>query len=152
MSNWLFLMLLYVFFGWMKKRQQTKAREKIESQEGWDTGKFVEFGEEIIENILGEDSEKEEVIKEEVEDDLIFETSEAETEFSKKKTEEYSEPILDTKNVGEIKHAVHAEYEKINLKNISYLNRIIDLKSPIKTAIILKEVLDKPRALRRRIR
>ena len=38
MSNWLFLMLLYGFFGWMKKRQRDKARDKIESQDDWDTG------------------------------------------------------------------------------------------------------------------
>jgi len=30
MGNWLFLMLLYAFFGWMKKKQRDKAREKIE--------------------------------------------------------------------------------------------------------------------------
>ena len=51
MGNWLFLMLLYVFFGWMKKRQRDKAREKIESQESWDTGDFVEFGEGILDRI-----------------------------------------------------------------------------------------------------
>ena len=58
MGNWLFLMLLYVFFGWMKKRQRDKAREKIESQESWDTGDFVEFGEGILDRILGEDGKK----------------------------------------------------------------------------------------------
>ena len=63
MSNWLFLMLLYAFFGWMKKKQRDKAREKIESQEGWDTGDFVEFGEGILESIIGDETEKE-LIKE----------------------------------------------------------------------------------------
>ena len=53
-------MLLYAFFGWMKKKQRDKAREKIESQESWDTGDFVEFGEGILESIIGEESEKEE--------------------------------------------------------------------------------------------
>ena len=52
MGNWLFLILLYFFFGWMKKRQQTKAREKIESQEDWNTGNFAKFKEEILEKIL----------------------------------------------------------------------------------------------------
>ena len=36
MGNWLFLMLLYAFFGWMKKKQRDKARKKIENQEGLD--------------------------------------------------------------------------------------------------------------------
>ena len=62
MSNWLFLMLLYAFFGWMKKKQRDKAREKIESQKGWDTGDFVEFGEGILESIIGDEREEEEVI------------------------------------------------------------------------------------------
>ena len=62
MSNWLFLMLLYAFFGWMKKKQRDKAREKIESQEGWDTGDFVEFGEGILESIIGDGDEREERI------------------------------------------------------------------------------------------
>ena len=80
MGNWLFLMLLYVFFGWMKKRQRDKAREKIESQESWDTGDFVEFGEGILESIIGDETEKEEVIIDEktdvAEKDLIEETDE----------------------------------------------------------------------------
>ena len=80
MSNWLFLMLLYAFFGWMKKKQRDKAREKIESQEGWDTGDFVEFGEGILESIIGDETEKEEVIIDEktdlAEQDLIEETDE----------------------------------------------------------------------------
>ena len=80
MSNWLFLMLLYAFFGWMKKKQRDKAREKIESQEGWDTGDFVEFGEGILESIIGDETENEEVIIDEktdvAEQDLIEETDE----------------------------------------------------------------------------
>lgn len=65
MGNWLFLMLLYAFFGWMKKKQRDKAREKIESQESWDTRDVVEFGEGILDSILGEeDDKKDEIISE----------------------------------------------------------------------------------------
>ena len=55
MSNWLFLMLLYGFFGWMKKRQRDKARDKIESQDDWNTGGIVDFGEGILESIIGDE-------------------------------------------------------------------------------------------------
>ena len=68
MSNWLFLMLLYGFFGWMKKRQRDKARDKIESQDDWNTGGIVDFGEGILEAIIGDEEstvEKPSVIKEE---------------------------------------------------------------------------------------
>ena len=75
-------MLLYAFFGWMKKKQRDKAREKIESQEGWDTGDFVEFGEGILESIIGDETEKEEVIIDEktdlAEQDLIEKTKQFE--------------------------------------------------------------------------
>ena len=47
MSNWLFLMLLYAFFGWMKKKQRDKARDQIESQDDWESGGIVDFGEGI---------------------------------------------------------------------------------------------------------
>ena len=56
MSNWLFLMLLYGFFGWMKKRQRDKAREKIESQDDWDTRGIVDFGEGILDVIMGNEN------------------------------------------------------------------------------------------------
>ena len=36
MGNWVFLLLLYILFGWMKKKQQVKARKEIEDQEDWD--------------------------------------------------------------------------------------------------------------------
>ena len=62
MGNWLFLMLLYAFFGWMKKKQRDKAREKIESQESWDTRDVVEFGEGILDSILGEEGDKKDEI------------------------------------------------------------------------------------------
>ena len=68
MSNWLFLMLLYGFFGWMKKRQKDKARDKIESQDDWDTGGIVNFGEGVLEAIMGDENsevEKSKNIKEE---------------------------------------------------------------------------------------
>jgi len=37
MGNWIFLILLYLLFGWMKKKHQAKSRKEIESQEDWDT-------------------------------------------------------------------------------------------------------------------
>ena len=41
---------------------------------------------------------------------------------------------------------------KSQSKNINGLDSLIDPESPIKTAIILKEVFDKPRSLRKKIR
>ena len=70
MSNWLFLMLLYGFFGWMKKRQRDKAREKIESQDDWDTGGIVDFGEGILEAIMDDENSGVEKSKTIIEEDI----------------------------------------------------------------------------------
>mgnify|MGYP001395463449 CR=1 FL=1 len=140
MGNWLFLMLLYAFFGWMKKRQRDKNREEIENQEGWNTGELVEFGEGILDSILGEDNDKEEKIDL---DNIIEEEN-----------DHIIEPISTQENIESVDVAdIKLDYkQKYKRKNINILDRIIDSNNPIKTAIIVKEIFDKPRALRRKIR
>ena len=151
MSNWLFLMLLYAFFGWMKKKQRDKAREKIESQEGWDTGDFVEFGEGILESIIGDDTEKEEVIIDEktdvAEQDLIEETDE-----DNEQIDGAIDTLLnkDTENIE--KERVHHFVQSIKSGQTNVLNKIMDKNNPVQSAIIFKEIFDKPRSLRRKIR
>ena len=151
MSNWLFLMLLYAFFGWMKKKQRDKAREKIESQEGWDTGDFVEFGEGILESIIGDETEKEEVIIDEktdvTEQDLIEETDEDNEQLN-----DAIDTILneDTENIQ--KERVHHSVQSIKSGQTNVLNKIMDKNNPVQSAIIFKEIFDKPRSLRRKIR
>ena len=151
MSNWLFLMLLYAFFGWMKKKQRDKAREKIESQEGWDTGDFVEFGEGILESIIGDETEKEEVIIDEKTDvadqDLIEEPVEDNEQLN-----DAIDTILneDTENIE--KERVHHFVQSIKSGQTNVLNKIMDKNNPVQSAIIFKEIFDKPRSLRRKIR
>ena len=151
MSNWLFLMLLYAFFGWMKKKQRDKAREKIESQEGWDTGDFVEFGEGILESIIGDETEKEEVIIDEkidVADQGLIE----ETDEDNEQLNDAIDTILneDTENIE--KESVHHFVQSIKSGQTNVLNKIMDKNNPVQSAIIFKEIFDKPRSLRRKIR
>ena len=151
MSNWLFLMLLYAFFGWMKKKQRDKAREKIESQEGWDTGDFVEFGEGILESIIGDGDEREERIIDEKVDiadqDLIEATNEDE--------EQYNDVIkkIQDEDKGNIeqKKSQHAS-RSINTSQTNVFNKIIKGNNSVQSAIIFKEIFDKPRSQRRKIR
>ena len=151
MSNWFFLMLLYAFFGWMKKKQRDKAREKIESQEGWDTGDFVEFGEGILESIIGDETEKEEVIIDEktdvAEQDLIEETDEDNEQLN-----DAIDTILneDTENIE--KERVHHFVQSIKSGQTNVLNKIMDKNNPVQSAFIFKEIFDKPKSLRRKIR
>ena len=154
MGNWVFLMLLYIFFGWMKKRQQTKAREKIESQEDWDTGNFAKFGEKILENFLEKEREDEEEIIEEqkayekeedaLNAEIIEQDEKGDISSPSILTEQYTENL-------EKEVFIRSDY-KINRKNINALDSIVDINNPLKTAIIFKEILDKPRALRKKIR
>jgi len=152
MGNWVFLMLLYIFFGWMKKRQQTKAREKIESQEDWDTGNFAKFGEKILENFLEEEREDEE---ENIEEQNVYEEEDFDTELIEQdeKGDISSPSILTEQYIENLEKevSIRSDY-KINRKNINALDSIVDINNPLKTAIIFKEILDKPRALRKKIR
>ena len=151
MSNWLFLMLLYAFFGWMKKKQRDKAREKIESQEGWDTGDFVEFGEGILESIIGDETEKEEVIIDE-KTDVAEQGVIEETDKDNEQIDGAIDTILneDTENIE--KERVHHFTQDIKSGQTNVLNKIMDKNNPVQSAIIFKEIFDKPRSLRRKIR
>ena len=144
-------MLLYAFFGWMKKKQRDKAREKIESQEGWDTGDFVEFGEGILESIIGDETEKEEVIIDEktdvAEQDLIEKTDEDNEQLNGAIDTILNE---DTENIE--KERVHHFVQSIKSGQTNVLNKIMDKNNPVQSAIIFKEIFDKPRSLRRKIR
>ena len=149
MSNWLFLMLLYGFFGWMKKRQRDKARDKIESKDDWESGGIVDFGEGILKAIIGDEEstiEKPNVIKEEVNDeeenlddfeDVLVNSPEIEPEISLKENEA---PFNES-------HIRSTEKSKIYNKNTKLAN-LIDLQDPIKTGVIFKEIFDKPKSLR----
>ena len=151
MSNWLFLMLLYAFFGWMKKKQRDKAREKIESQEGWDTGDFVEFGEGILESIIGDEPEEEEVIIDEKidqsEQNLIEEINEDNEQY-----DEAENTILNEDKENIEKERVHHFGQSIKSGQTKVLNKIMDRNNPVQSAIIFKEIFDKPKSLRRKIR
>ena len=153
MSNWLFLMLLYGFFGWMKKRQRDKARDKIESQDDWDTGGIVDFGEGILEAIMGDENsgvEKPKTIREEDIDEEEYLDDFEEVLVESPKIEPEIDLIVDeTPSRG-------APPQSNNLKNVNINNtklaNLIDLQDPVRTGVIFKEIFDKPKSLRGRAR
>ena len=153
MSNWLFLMLLYGFFGWMKKRQRDKARDKIESQDDWDNGGIVDFGEGILEAIMGEENnrvEKPKTITEEDIDEEEYLDDFEEVLVESPKIEPEIDLIVDeTLSRG-------APLQSNNLKNVNINNtklaNLIDLQDPVRTGVIFKEIFDKPKSLRGRAR
>ena len=149
MSNWLFLMLLYGFFGWMKKRQRDKARDKIESQDDWNTGGIVDFGEGILESIIGDEEttvEKFSPIKEDSDKENLDDLEEvlvSSPEIKSETTKITNEEPFNKVRIRPI------EKSKIYNKNTKLAN-LIDLQDPIKTGVIFKEIFDKPKSLRGR--
>jgi len=153
MSNWLFLMLLYGFFGWMKKRQRDKARDKIESQDDWDTGGIVDFGEGILEAIMGDENsgiEKPKTIREEDIDEEEYLDEFEEVLVESHEIEPEIDLIVDETPIKDV------PLQSNNLKNINIQNtklaNLIDLQDPVKTGVIFKEIFDKPKSLRGRVR
>ena len=153
MSNWLFLMLLYGFFGWMKKRQRDKARDKIESQDDWDTGGIVDFGEGILEAIMGDENsgiEKPKTIREEDIDEEEYLDEFEEVLVESHEIEPEIDLIVDETPIKDV------PLQSNNLKNVNIQNtklaNLIDLQDPVKTGVIFKEIFDKPKSLRGRVR
>ena len=150
MSNWLFLMLLYGFFGWMKKRQRDKTRDKIKSQDDLNTGGIVDFGEGILEAIIGDEEstvEKPSVIDEKGNDEkenlddfeqVLVNSLEINPEVSTIANELLSNEDPPTRS---------SEKSKIYTKNTKLAN-LINLQDPIKTGVIFKEIFGKPKSLR----
>ena len=153
MSNWLFLMLLYGFFGWMKKRQRDKARDKIESQDDWDTGGIVDFGEGILEAIMGDENSGVEKTKTTIEEDID------EEEY----LDEFEEVLVESPEIKPDVDLIVDEtlsrsvpLQSNNLKSVNIHNtklaNLIDLQDPVRTGVIFKEIFDKPKSLRARPR
>ena len=153
MSNWLFLMLLYGFFGWMKKRQRDKARDKIESQDDWDTGGIVDFGEGILEAIIGDENSGEEKSK----------TIRGEDIDEKEYLDEFEEVLVESPEIKPDVDLIVDEtlsrgvpLQSNNLKSVNIHNtklaNLIDLQDPVKTGVIFKEIFDKPKSLRGRVK
>ena len=152
MSNWLFLMLLYGFFGWMKKRQRDKARDKIESQDDWNTSGIVDFGEGILEAIIGDEEstvEKPTFIKEEGNDERGNPDGFEEAQVNSPEIKPEVSIIANEPRFNEAPPIRPTEKSKIHTKNTKLAN-LINLQDPIKTGVIFKEIFGKPKSHRGR--
>ena len=164
LAYWLFIAALYFLSSLMKRRQQKFARNKLEREDiDADDSDFIDnktspapesmddffdqlrnYGKEFLDFEEDDDdqylSEDEEQIEQEV---IIEEPSE---DKSRAVFEDLSEEKLEP---------IHEEYRitKKQNQNMSLLvNSILSDNNKVKKAIILKEIFDKPRALRRSMR
>ncbi len=150
MSNWLFLMLLYAFFGWMKKKQRDRARDQIESQDDWESGGIVDFGEGILDALIGDDNKKPKDNTLSYEQDII--SPQDDELIQNIEDEQVDVPVqAPIKKVeGEVTFSPSQTLKKRKHKSRNNkLARLINLEDPIKTGIVFKEIFDKPKSLRR---
>ena len=170
MGNWVFLLLLYILFGWMKKKQQVKARKEIEDQEDWDKDTTPVSGFGVLDEFLkgqglidedqrpGESVPQDENAYLDSRPDLpIDEAIDAgsnddldrldQLETISEEIESFEDNILKTKSF--IAPGSQRKYSKHGTINTV---RLLSNASTLKDAIIIKEILDKPRSLRHRIR
>ena len=159
---WLFLAALYFLMSLMKKRQQKSARRMLEEDElvqesDQQSGPFQSetlqdlfneiknFGQDILEPGADEidDYEFEDSIDAEEQPEIIDEPELVQTSRAifKDFSEEYPEHI----------HKKYPVKKKVSATG-HFISPLLKDSNTIKQAIILKEILDKPRALKRFIR
>ena len=168
--EWLGILLLYFISGFMKKREQNQKRKEIESDPEWDTDSTVHEKQEtnlesllndlfeqnpktpeaspIIANVIEEEfnSINKEIVNEQKEGSIEGVLTSDEEEFS-----EADEMVENFDN--SIYHSNLANRKELHLGN--KWNKKTDLKTvlfnskkTLKKAVVLKEILDRPLALR----
>ena len=164
LAYWLFIAALYFLSSLMKRRQQKFARNKLEREDiNADDSDFIEnktspspesmddffdqlrnYGKEFLDFEDEDDDQYPSEDEEQIEQEVIIE--EPSEDKSRAVFEDLSEEKLEP---------IHEEYRitKKQNQNMSLLvNSILSDNNKVKKAIILKEIFDKPRALRRSMR
>ena len=168
--EWLGVLLLYLISGFMKKRQQNKNRKIIESDPDWDNEDYLEPEEpsnnfEQLLNDLFEQNPKTPDPSSAVKDLLL---SENENQFEEISETQPDQPIVSEQIEEEdstlindqvekfednIYHSKLAEREQLHfgnkwLKQRNLKEELFDSKKLLRKSIIIKEILDKPLAMR----
>ena len=169
--EWLGILLLYFISGFMKKREQNQKQKEIESDPEWDSGSIgpekQDTNFELLLNDLFEQNPKTpkasptiaNVIEKEnnsLDTEIINGTNNVPTEgvlvSDEEEFPEIDEPVEDFDDA--IYHSKLADRNELHLGN--KWNKKADLKKvlfsskmSLKKAVVLKEILDKPLALRK---
>ncbi len=167
--EWLGVVLLYLLSGFMKKRQQNARKREIESDPDWDSDKNSFYQEKESSNKLDqllndlfEDNPKTPEI-DPLSRVLVQDANKASFNRNDEKTVEKNDieediVIKDQDNIESLKsdiyHSELADRKEQHLgkkwrKRKNIRNNLFSSKKSIKKSIIIKEVLDKPIALRK---
>ena len=152
LGYWFFLLILYMLSFMMKKRKQKAARQKLEGDEenGWQTTDFVKG---IFADFVDKGEEElDEAVFTELEEELEEELGKPEFHEPPQEIplEESHLPKKDLSIIDEhrtIGTIAHREIKKVIFRSIFFQNQ-----GDVRMAMIYKEIMDKPRALRRSIR
>ena len=168
--KWLGLLLLYLISSYVKKRQQNQKRRQIESDPEWDSEKNAppqESGQNLDQllndlfdqadnpapesppiPIQTEDSELDqlETVTEEIDDfvEAIIDTDEINLSEIDEQVEAFEEKIYHSKLAD--RKELHFGKKWFKITNLR--KKLFNSKNALQKSIIIKEVLDKPLALR----
>ncbi len=161
---WLIIAVLYLLSAFMKKRKQQDARRKLEQEDSVPDSeqKQTLFQAEFLQDLFGDIknmAESSGLVSEQEKDDIIIpeadESIEYEQElFDKDLDPELIEPLETIfKDISErAPKLLNNDLEGKSATHHHYLSPILRDRHHLKRAIVLKEILDKPRAMRRAIR
>jgi hypothetical protein len=156
LGYWLFLLIIYMLSAMMKKRQQKAARQQLEQGEenSWEAPNFVK---ELFTDFVGDDDEEpEEIVVSDLEKELEAELNEPVFQDSPLESVEerpLKERHLSKSNLSIIdeKHEIGTLTHRKQKRKISQ-SRFFQHQGDVRLAMIYKEIMDKPRSLRKSIR
>jgi|TARA_B110000438_G_scaffold107439_1_gene105606 hypothetical protein len=173
--EWLGIVLLYVISGFLKKRQQKENKRQIESDPNWafDEEAPVQAEGNDLDKLLNQIFDRPEPVSRAYDEDLTQEPESKEeidqsfNETTEMGDEQYTQEIIDPDEIGlsQIDEQAEAFSKKRYksalrkresqhlgnkwIKKIDLRKELFGSQKVLKKAIILKEILDKPLALRK---
>ena len=160
---WLIIAVLYLLSAFMKKRKQQAARRELEQEDSVPDSeqKQTLFQAKFLQDMFGDMknmAERSGLVSEQEKDDFIISEADESIEYEQELFDKDLEPeqIEPGETIFKDISEQAPELFKIDLEGITIshqqLSPILRDRHHLKRAIVLKEILDKPRAMRRAIR
>tara|TARA_Y100001947_G_scaffold141011_1_gene132301 strand:- start:68 stop:568 length:501 start_codon:yes stop_codon:yes gene_type:complete len=160
---WLIIAVLYLLSAFMKKRKQQAARRELEQEDSVPDSeqKQTLFQAKFLQDLFGDMknmAERSGLVLEQGKDDFIIPEADESIEYEQELFDKDLEPeqIEPGETIFKDISEQAPELLKIDLEGITishqHLSPILRDRHHLKRAIVLKEILDKPRAMRRAIR
>ena len=160
---WLIIAVLYLLSAFMKKRKQQAARRELEQEDSVPDSeqKQTLFQAKFLQDLFGDMknmAERSGLVSEQEKDDFIISEADESIEYEQELFDKDLEPeqIEPGETIFKDISEQAPELLKIDWEGITIIHHnlspILRDRHHLKRAIVLKEILDKPRAMRRAIR